>query len=808
MLSLYSVSDLNSTIEYGTYKADDHNPKGTTTGGSVTGIKVGLMANDTFRYNKVIDLSGWTEDDLFLSFSITPDTIGAEDVTAFTIVLTDAYDSANKVTVVVSHTIDGLGYSNSYIRAMATGQKLTGWEWNLDRKHVSNDYGYPVRLSFAGLANNIDALQDVANNSVNLNFDYGEKELHSKIRQASATSTEICDFDSARDFTTLWNGFQTGECFLSISASGYLGAKANFVITQLADQDLSDFSFDDRGELKVTADTGIYAPEALPVAVVGKFYPLFPASCISPYYGELDVTPHVYFAYGTASETECTLRKGSFQPTETGEYTVVYEAKDPFGTVGKAELTVLAVAQTEMITFDIQTDDYPTSVDAGNTVIIKTPDVNGGTGNIEVKTYIEYGVERTQIENELFRPTAAGNYKIVFEATDYCAQSAAFEIPLIVSPGTKPVFETDSLSLPRYFIDGETYVLSLPTARDYTDGSGREVPVSVTYTDSNGTIRVRKDNKITPQVDKNGDVVTVTYTASIDGKDTACLEYHIPAIQIKNANGDLLLNRLLYPTDNKVTSVVAGEEGTTVTFSQEGARVDYINPLIAHGFTLRFSVPKSGASFSRLSVLLRDAEHADQTLKLTYMKGINGSVFFVNDEGSAYPLLQKFASDDLFYLRYDGNKREISFDLTKLVVKPEKTLSGTPFTGFSSGKVWMSLQFEDVRAVSSVLVTEVCRQLLTDEPIDFFLPVIGYLGETGGTKNLGDVVTLPRAIAADCVSPITSFQITVKDPDGNVVKDVNGLALDGADGWGEYTIRIEKIGAYKVSYTAVDGSEN
>ena len=58
------------------------------------------------------------------------------------------------------------------------------------------------------------------------------------------------------------------------------------------------------------------------------------------------------------------------------------------------------------------------------------------------------------------------------------------------------------------------------------------------------------------------------------------------------------------------------------------------------------------------------------------------------------------------------------------------------------------------------------------------------------------------------VSPSVEFTLTVKDGNGNIVKDVNGVSLDGQDPSIGYTIILSDYTEYRITYVARDLSRH
>ena len=85
-------------------------------------------------------------------------------------------------------------------------------------------------------------------------------------------------------------------------------------------------------------------------------------------------------------------------------------------------------------------------------------------------------------------------------------------------------------------------------------------------------------------------------------------------------------------------------------------------------------------------------------------------------------------------------------------------------------------------------------------------PKMIVLGEKGGYKPYGSLYTMPIAKFGDVLDPNITSSVSVYDPEGNIVKDVNGLSLDAVNSEISYTFKLDKYGQYIVEYTAKDTS--
>lgn len=132
------------------------------------------------------------------------------------------------------------------------------------------------------------------------------------------------------------------------------------------------------------------------------------------------------------------------------------------------------------------------------------------------------------------------------------------------------------------------------------------------------------------------------------------------------------------------------------------------------------------------------------------------------------------------------------------------TDGGAAFNGFSSGLVWLQIEMQEVTGAAAYKIASINNYPFTEVTRDLVAPNIVLLSDYGGSYAIGDIYTIGRAVAADVLSPRVDFTLTVRDPQGNVVRDVNGVLLENADPGTEYSFEITQLGQYQVSYTAAE----
>lgn len=801
--NLFTVEKASSSVAYGTYKTSDHDSNGLNIiSGEVSGAYVHLASGDTLHYNKVINLANKTQTDTFIRLVMTPSEIGIQDVGAISIILTDAYDSSNYVTINVLDS--GEEWGAAYVKAAAScGQLLSGWDYSGNRLVTgSNPYGFPVYFLFSANANYRNSINKISLNSLSFAMDYDSKAIYSTGNQNPTYSSMIADLDSEEDFGNVWNGFTTGECFISIKCNEYITSTAEFVITEIMGEQITSTDEFVRSAPNIVVDFENYDESALPVGEVNKEYTLFKIKGVSPYDGKVQIVQKVYFDYSGAKR-EVSFFDGKFVPDKAGTYTVEITASDFLGQTRIKTYNV--IVQTECAAITITPNGkYATSAVAGHEVALAQVTAIGGSGRLTVKYFIVTEGTATIVENGIFRPTKQGSYTVLVEATDFLGNSKKFEYQLNVAAGTKPIF-TEALNLPKYFISGMEYVLPDIEAKNYTDGSGNAVFTSIRYTDSKG-VKNAINRKIVPVVANSGDYTKVTYVAEINGVEET-LTKEVPTIIVRNSKG-IAIERLFVAHG---ANVVTPTKYNYLKFDFfEDTSYDFINPAIANGIDVRFSGEAIDVNFEKVVITLTDSLNSSQSSTLSYTTDANGAVFSLNNGANTYKISKSLTkSSDIIAFSLDDVNHLLRFDTgSTLKIKVKEYANGNEYNGFESGLVYVTFSFEGVQSASSFKVNNIAGKMLNNSTTDVARPKIAFMGDYGGNAALGSTVTLPKIVAADVIDGKVPVYMSVFAPDGSVMKAVNGVRLENVLTNVNYDISLPDYGRYLVKINTSDADGN
>lgn len=806
---LFAVSDSKSSVSWGTYKASEHDPENYGVSGEVTGWQVALAAGDTFTYNKVINLKDKTREELLLEFALTPNTLGKKDVSQFDVILTDAYNPEMQMTIRVNPSVDknnaGDEMGLAYLKAGVYGSLVGKEWWNPSNQVVHKDdpFGAVIFLSFSGVTRYGDALDSISRNVFSISYDDAEKQLFAmhNTEFSSNAGNPMVDFDSEEYFDKLWEGFTTGECFLSIKASASSGSGTfHFVLTDVGGEKLTSVLDESRPAPRIEIDYGGYAANDLPIALIGTRYPLFEATCASPYYGVLEVAKSVTFNGEPVAVTE-----NSFVPERAGNYTVTYSVTDPFGEVTEKSVTVTAF-ESEENNFTIKAKmSFDAPLTAGDLLSILAPEIKGQSGRADWRATVTHGGNTEEIVGDTYRVPAPGDYILTFIATDYVGRKVTDTVSFSVEPGDCAIFTDTDISLPKYFLNGKSYELPEVWAYNFTDGSGAAIPSKAYIEDSTGR-RISRNNRVTPLVENIGDTVKIIFVAEIANGVPAELEFDgIPVLSVRDDSGAFSFDKFFQVTEGNA-ELTRTKDSVRLDADDSKVSTDFINPLLANSFSVTF-VP--GGAMKKVSVILTNCEDLSQRVKFTYALSGTTTHFYINDvETLWYDVGRIFAGTE-FTLTYSAQTKRVSFRTGKINVSVPKTLDGSDYD-FYGKKVYMTVVAEgDESGVAKFLDFKyVCGQVISSDRGEYIDPIIHVDGDYGGRGTIGSVALVGKAVAVDVVDPSVAAVVTVKSPSGKTVRALDGTLLDAVSADNSYEISLSEYGQYVVSYVASDESGN
>ena len=774
----YSIDGLGGTAEYGSHPAAP----------DAEGIVVSLARGNVFRYNRVVDLSGGTAATNVFRMFVTPTVKGEADFLSFTVTLTDAYDPDNYITVRVN------GVENNkmiYTAAAQSGEVLTGMNYNTNTLHRGDEYGYASSMDFYG-----DPDRPVERDVFELSFDYAQKQLHGA-RYAS-NPTLICDFDDLAYFTDLWGGFTTGEVFISVRADSMQKDTANFVITNIGGHDLSEEELFDESAPAINVDFEGYPEDGLPQAYVGLTYKVFDAECYDAFRTDAQLFVRAFYDYGGDLRTQIEIENGRFAMERAGEYTVEYRAEDGSGNVGIKTYTVECFDEENKPDVVIS-EDRATEAAVGEQVAVADAYATGGSGNVvfESRVVCVENDQEIEVTDGKFQPLFAGEYKIVYTATDFLLQTVTEEYVFEATVSGVPVFLGRPV-MPEYLIAGMTFEFPAFSAEYYSgDGTIEDVVADITVEDEEG---IKEGAAYVPPQSMAGKTVTVIYTVNGEG-GAATMEWEITIVSV-SAGDENNIDLTKYFVHDENVQLSADSEKIAAETQTDGAEISFIKLLIADGFSFSFNVDSAKNNFTAAVVVLEDALDPSVKTEIAFTKK-RSLLSGVSANGREYGNIESdfFGSGTNFDLGYDAAAMQFSAGNASLVFSPEG------FGGFPSGWVKFSVRFEGVTGASAVLLKNLCRQPLTSVSRDAIRPNIIVDEEAfSGERAIGDKAVIPAAVAYDVLDTYVEFTLSVYAPDGSAAKADDGTLLEGVAADKEYVISLTSYGYFSLRYEATDSS--
>lgn len=779
--TLYSVSSEKSQVVYG--EVSYPNVDGTDDI-TKTGLSVKLAAGDTFHYNKIVDLSKKDSLQNVLTFSVLPQVDRELDISGITVILTDAYDAENSVEIKVKAIVNAAAqwsWNSAYTSACApkAGQVTTGFSpGSVPEVQVNTIYGRSAWFPFYG--SDWDKTSSAIEHSLTLNYDYAQKQVY-------VGTALVADLDDSSFFKQkLWSGFTTGEVFVSVVGNTYYKDSAHLLITELCGETIEENEILEKdSEPKITLDTmGIDLEN--PISVVGYKFPVFKATAIDAYDGNLPVTVRVYNGYYSSNRNELDIVNDYFTADRLGVVTLEYCVQKKNGKVYK-KLVNVQVREESVLDVVVSTNRV-TSGTAGDIIPLPEYTVKGNVGDLSTAAQVFLGGEKITVTNGAFKAEGAGEYEIRISAKDVIGQYAETSYTLLVSENLTPVFFGDTI-VPKYFIVGKTYTLPKFSAYDYSTNSEKEIQT---------TLKINGVEGATFTPNSAGDV-TVEYTAQT-AVGVASKTYQSKAVDVKTASGELDFSKY-FDTKNLTTSVDNIGVDFTAKTAGEDAETTFINYLNSYDFSVEFAVNSAKASFGTIDVYLTDVTNASKAVKISINLLSNKAVINGKQTNIA-------VNGDLLFDTTGKSSVRLALDArTGILSIGSATYPLDGFADFSGSLLSLRFVLTDIKGDAEFSVRKIGNQVIKSTiKKDTISPVVLYNGSYDIYKNAGEILTVYKAVISDVLTPIVESYVSVKTPDGGFAVAKDGTVMNKAPSDKDYQIELSAYGSYRVDYYAKDGA--
>ena len=802
--SAYDVGGRNSSASYITINNTDAYGEEIAT--TTSGLKVSLAVGDTFTYKKPIDLNGKTSQDKLIELYVLPKNIGKADARILRVRLTDAYDPNNYVDIV---TYGNYGDEDEvkgwalYSAAAANGQPLTGLHYKaplenspsaiyyLDGKYTVNpNIGYNSGNGYPTGDFSLVAKNGYGSGLYSIAMDYAEKRVYGPKPYSSLSNGIIVDLDEPLFFTDLWQGFTTGEVYLSIWADNYVSSTFDFLIKSIDGEELSNPYYNDQAQPIIDVDipkTGV------PNAVVDKKYKLFDATAKDAVDGNITPSVFVYRNYYSYNPVVITVTDGGFIPDKACAYTIVYKATDK---AGNTAIKLVDLTAKEQSLLNIGLDLTSVNVKAGERCLLKTPEISGQDGQTTLTVSVVMNEQTTVILPDQngeysFIPMASGEYTVKYLCSDY-NNTVTKEYTLNVQANTTPLI-IDDVYLPPVFVKNIGYTLPAFYGYDFSDGTKKQVTADISYAFDGGSFTEYTAGQ---EIVINA-TQTVTVVYSVGDNAASKKTYVVPVADVSGEfNGtptELNTKNYFYGKDFTIQTDL--EEGINYVTSAEQANLLFVNKLLAVDFSVGFKVKEMDCE--ELTFTLTDSQNKNEKIVIAIKAdGEEAIVVSINDEIEqkiSIPLL-----DTAINIAYANKTKEIT--IAGITFKLEE------FNGFTSKKIYFELDVSGNQGTTTVNFANINGQVVSDSVLDMGKPNY-HLEVNKGQKSVGEKLVISEFIAQDVFRFKTNLKLSVKDQNGNamIATDLTEM-LNVTDFSKAYEIVLDSVGTYTVSYEANDGA--
>jgi hypothetical protein len=160
---------------------------------------------------------------------------------------------------------------------------------------------------------------------------------------------------------------------------------------------------------------------------------------------------------------------------------------------------------------------------------------------------------------------------------------------------------------------------------------------------------------------------------------------------------------------------------------------------------------------------------------------------------------------------HDGNVFTIYYnDTTKLIQEGVLlrqsvcNADGSLFEGFPSKLMYVTARIIGVEGNAEITWMNFGGQMLNDYDVDTIKPSIAISKEYESNYEYQSTCEIYPAISADVLSPETTGGLTVYDPEGNIVTDIEGTLLSNVPFDRSYFVTLEYYGSYTIEYCSED----
>ena len=798
------------------------------------GINLTLSAGDTFTFNKPINVY---ESDLVNIITLYPEmiidydkyaggdqTIIGADCLDFMVSLTDAYDPTNVVVMKMGFRSTRSGGVTTQVSSEHGRVSMVEYIPNFDGTH-SKQYG---QLTIGSKSYYIWRATQLTDSENRYGFSCGAYVRNGFSWQFGGTSNQIIlqnasndnsnvleDLDSP-DITTVsgtFRPFTTGEVYVSIYGERWQSSSTKIQIKQIGNyvgQELiGDYVIDDKAPT-VSVDVDMQGKDSL-VGVVYSPIKVFNAKAFD--LNGASIKTSVYFNYGTDKQTSVNVVNGAFTPTVPGKYAIEYVVSDNYGNKQSKIIPVTVIRPNDTLStsgegIDILNVDEITldSLVIGEKALLAEPEFLGYNGAINFKkSVVAPDGSVVAINGDAFLPTMLGNYTVNYNYFDNVFNyTYTYQVNCVAS---NDAFFGVEPNLQKYFILGATYKLDDYHA-SYVENGDIKTAIADLYVKYDGGEFIPVDyNNLKIDADPTTDEIekaqTITFKYVYGTVETAGFERIIVDVnyKVKHTSGASLYqpDKYFYGDFSAAGAGLAQRYVSSV--NKGNNKLEFINPILTDEFSFNYKIPEEMLNYKEIVFTLTDVNDPNNTVSIKqYFETWHSYVQFEN-----LPRVDTTIIVNKDMERFDNaTEKRITY-----------SASSNKFT-FNNGKAnsdffvekevpkfaYFTIEFVGITGevgIDALLING--ESLVLDK--DLSKPIY-LVNAASGYYNYGSEVVLEAPIVSDLFSPVSvkDVKVTVKDASGSYVRSVDGILLNNAPGYVNYTVQVTSD-SYKVDYSGL-----
>ena len=659
----------------------------------------------------------------------------------------------------------------------------------------------PSNGQWATFSMGANGTRDTATTYLGFAMDYANKSVYSCTDTRNLFLAELTDLSVYED---IWNGFTTGEVFLSIQCDNYIGSSARLFVRDIFGMSLSDTTLEDEIPPQLSIDFEGMEEGALPEAVTNCRYPIYGYETFD-LLSKVETKVSVWYNYYSPNRYRVENQADGFIPTVAGLYTIEYVATD---TSGNDTLKTVDIYCRESDTELVITlnDDGDTTGKTGEAVQIRTFKTDNAVGDVKAEIVVDFNGVMTEVRNKSFTPMQVGEYTVKYKVTDFVGQVAETSYTVSIESNDKPIFLNEPV-FEKYYIAGKAY--TLPKVQAYDFESGTEIETEV-YVNDTGTER-RVLSAYIPQLNNTG-IATVRYYVKTENGENMTDYYSIKIVETFEPSGKLNMEDYFITegmtanaADNRMTFVVNSEGNEYPTT----AGAEYIRAVSANNINIKYSFDNN-SNFNALTWYLTDKEYPNVSISFSAVRnGSDNVMLYVNGEETIFPYLRTFeASEQIpFEISYNNSTCFLT-DKNKIKYTIEETLNGEVFNGFPSGGVYVRFEISGIVGQTTFNFYAMNGQAFNNSEYDTTAPEAYLTGEYDPSIDLNSIVTIYKLSLSDMLDPQVFATVSVQKADGTYVKTIDGIELRETPINQDMQALFDSYGRYFITYSARDSGYN